>query len=144
VDYGARATKTPGSSDHAEEAPSRVTGFLDGLATWTVPHSYFIHFYIVAVLSSIVWATQLLSRGPLFRAIAVRTSEEHLQKSMSLNQVILCWLLMTIQGSRRLYECMTMAKPSASKMWFVHWLLGIAYYIAITLAMWIEGIGTKG
>lgn len=32
-------------------------------------------------------------------------------------------------------------KPSASKMWFVHWLLGIAFYVTVGIAVWIEGAG---
>jgi len=120
-----------------------VTRILDYLASWTVPHSFFTHFYVTSVLSSAFWATQLLSRGPAFRAVAARVSDEHLQQSMSLNQIIWCWVLMAIQGCRRLYECIAISKPSSSRMWFVHWLLGIAFYVATNLALWIEGTGAE-
>ena len=36
------------------------------------------------------------------------------------------------------------AKPSTSKMWFVHWLLGIAFYLAVGVSVWIEGAGEPG
>lgn len=49
---------------------------------------------------------------------------------------------MLIQGARRLYECKAFAKPSASRMWFVHWLVGLAFYLAVSVALWIEGAGT--
>lgn len=62
--------------------------------------------------------------------------------SMSVNQVILCSALMTVQGARRLSECITLSKPSQSKMWCVHWFLGLAYYLAMTMAVWIEGTRT--
>lgn len=120
-----------------------VTRILDYLASWTVPHSFFTHFYVTSVLSSAFWATQLLSRGPAFRAVAARVSDEHLRQSMSLNQIIWCWVLMAIQGCRRLYECIAISKPSSSRMWFVHWLLGIAFYVATNLALWIEGTGAE-
>ncbi|GAD97774.1 hypothetical protein PVAR5_6454 [Paecilomyces variotii No. 5] len=139
VDYGPRAA----NSSAAVNAPtSPLTRFVDYLATWRVPHSYFTHFYVVSVLSSIFWATQLLSRGPAFTFIAAHINEEHRSSSMSLNQVMLCWALMTVQGARRLYECLATAKSSSSQMWFVHWLLGIAFYIAMNLAIWVEGVGT--
>lgn len=60
---------------------------------------------------------------------------------MSVHQVVTCWVLMMIQGCRRLYECLVFSKPSSSQMWFVHWLLGVAFYLAATIAIWIEGTG---
>ncbi|KAJ9202539.1 hypothetical protein DTO164E3_2979 [Paecilomyces variotii] len=142
VDYGPRATDSSRSASAIAAPRSPLTRFIDYLAAWRVPHSYFIHFYVLSVLSSIFWATQLLSRGPAFRVIAARVNEEHRSKSMSLNQVWLCWALMAIQGARRLYECIATAKQSSSQMWFVHWGLGLAFYMAMTLAIWIEGTGT--
>jgi 3-oxo-5-alpha-steroid 4-dehydrogenase 3 len=68
-------------------------------------------------------------------------SDENVEKSMSLQQVILCWTLMASQGARRLYESITLKKPSESKMWFVHWILGLVYYIMMGIAIWVEGIG---
>ena len=143
VDYGPRATDSSRSASAIAAPRSPLTRCIDYLASWRVPHSYFIHFYVLSVLSSIFWATQLLSRGPAFRVIAARVNEEHRSKSMSLNQVWLCWALMAIQGARRLYECIATAKQSSSQMWFVHWGLGLAFYIAMTLAIWIEGTGRR-
>ncbi|PQE16092.1 3-oxo-5-alpha-steroid 4-dehydrogenase protein [Rutstroemia sp. NJR-2017a WRK4] len=59
---------------------------------------------------------------------------------MSVNQVALAWTLMALQGGRRLYESLTLTKPSESKMWVGLWGIGIAYYIAIGVSVWIEGI----
>lgn len=115
---------------------------LNYLATWQVPHSYFIQFYIASVLSSVFWGIQLFSRGGVFQAIASRVSEEHRLDSMSLSQVMICWLLLAMQGSRRLWECVIFSKPSTSKMWFVHWVLGLGFYLAAAVAIWIEGSGT--
>lgn len=119
------------------------TGLLDYLATWRVPHSYFIQFYIASVLSSGFWAIQLLCRGSVFQAIAARVSEEHRLQSMSLSQVVVCWLLLAMQGSRRLWECFHFAKPSSSQMGVLHWLLGLGFYLAAGVAIWIEGTGMK-
>lgn len=64
-----------------------------------------------------------------------------LRRAMPMERIILTWILMSAQGVRRLLESITLAKPSTSKMWFVHWLLGILFYIAINVAVWIEGAG---
>ena len=68
-------------------------------------------------------------------------SDANVEKSMSFKQVILCWTLMAFQGARRLYESITLTKPSESKMWFVHWILGLVYYIMMSMAIWVEGTG---
>lgn len=60
---------------------------------------------------------------------------------MSINQIAMVWSLMAVQGVRRLAESMTSGKPSSSKMWFVHWILGIWFYVAMSFAVWIDGAG---
>ncbi|KAJ5112829.1 hypothetical protein N7532_000874 [Penicillium argentinense] len=137
--YGPRANPTLSESrSTAAEGASR-SGLLDYLATWQVPHSYFTQFYIASVASSVFWAAQLLCHGSLFQAIATRVNEEHRRQTMSLTQVLICWILLTLQGARRLWESYCFAKPSTSKMWFAHWLLGLAFYLAAGIAIWIEG-----
>ncbi|KAJ5183446.1 hypothetical protein N7492_001062 [Penicillium capsulatum] len=132
--YGPRAT-SPGPGRDA-------SGLLDYLATWRVPHRYFTQFYIASLLSSGFWAVQILCRGGALQAIAERVNEEHQSQSMSLSQVIVCWILLAIQGSRRLWESWAFAKPSSSQMGVVHWLLGLAFYLAVGVAIWIEGSGS--
>lgn len=61
---------------------------------------------------------------------------------MAMEQVFLAWSLMAVQGLRRLCESITLVKPSSAKMWFVHWFVGIAFYLAVGVAVWIEGVGT--
>ncbi|OJJ86382.1 putative 3-oxo-5-alpha-steroid 4-dehydrogenase [Aspergillus glaucus CBS 516.65] len=146
ITYGARAasssttaeTQKPSSNDTKTSLITRALNFLQSLQ---VPHSYFTQFYVVSILSSIFWLAQLLLRGSMFQAITARISPEHLQSSMSVNQAMLCWVLMVVHSSRRLAECRLFSKPSASRMWFVHWVLGISFYLAATVAIWIEGAG---
>ncbi|KAL2822530.1 protein DFG10 [Aspergillus granulosus] len=148
IPYGARATSTATVEAEKPVSPtsprsaSPVTRALDYVATLRVPHSYFTQFYVVSVLSSIFWAVQLLWHGAAFQAIATRVRPERLHHAISINQVMLCWGLMLIQGLRRLYECLSLSKPSTSRMWFVHWLAGIAFYLTVAVAIWIEGAGT--
>ncbi|KAJ5514268.1 3-oxo-5-alpha-steroid 4-dehydrogenase C-terminal [Penicillium fimorum] len=143
--YGPRATSASTSTNSGPPSAQNLSeskGFLDYLATWQVPHSYFTHFYVASVLSSVFWVAQLLSRGVVFQAIASRVSEDHQRHSMSLTQLVICCVLLAIQGSRRLWESFIFLKPSSSQMWFMHWLLGLGFYLAAGVAIWIEGSGS--
>jgi hypothetical protein len=147
IAYGARASIKPGSQEtspsttksHARESSS----LLDKLAGWTVPHKYFLHFYILSTLSSVFWITQVLTGGPAFRWVAAWVEDPYQSKSMSLGQVLLCCILMAVQGVRRLWESVASSKSSTSQMWFVHWLIGLAFYFGVNLAIWIEGTGRR-
>lgn len=59
---------------------------------------------------------------------------------MTLDQVSVVWFMMLAQGTRRLYECLEISKPSSSRMWVGHWLVGVWFYLSVTVAIWIEGI----
>jgi len=146
VAYGARTIPIgPSEKSTERQSPerSRFEKTLDRIAAWRVPHSYFLHFYLASVLSSLLWAEELLRRGPVFGALASRVNTLEDGRSMTLDQVILCWVLMTTQGTRRLWESIALAKPSDSKMWPVHWVLGVAFYIAMGMSIWVEGIRTS-
>ena len=58
---------------------------------------------------------------------------------MSVDQISLTWALVLAQGIRRLIESAALAKPSTSKMWVGLWMLGIAFYVAMSMAVWVEG-----
>ncbi|CAG8091619.1 unnamed protein product [Penicillium salamii] len=133
--YGPRAASTKASP------PPQNKGLLDTLATWQVPHSYFTQFYIASILSSIFWVIQISCRGVVFQAIATRVNEQN-RPSMSITQLVICCVLLFMQGARRLWECIAFSKPSTSHMWFVHWLLGLSFYLATGVAIWIEGSRT--
>ncbi|KAL5354570.1 hypothetical protein ACLOAV_000659 [Pseudogymnoascus australis] len=145
--YGPRATKV--KDEHGKpvaepESSGRLSQFMDMLASLGVPHSWFTHFYIASVASSVFWAIQVARKGLIFRYLA----ELHLdnsvnEPSMSIDQVVLVWALMTIQGSRRLYECIALSKPSTSKMGAAAYLLGVVFYLAMGVVVWIEGIRKK-
>ncbi|KAK5749338.1 hypothetical protein LTS12_020593 [Elasticomyces elasticus] len=63
---------------------------------------------------------------------------------MTYRQVVVTWAILLVQGSRRLYESREFARPSKSQMWFVHWVLGLGFYTATGIAVWVEGIPTLG
>ena len=88
------------------------------------------------------WGVQFVSKGSILELICQSAGNNDPKKSMSVDRIALTWTLMSIQGVRRLLESSLLAKSSASKMWFVHWLLGIAFYLAMSVSIWIEGAGT--
>lgn len=59
---------------------------------------------------------------------------------MSMPQVSLLWIMMIIQGGRRLIESISFGRRSSSTMWIAHWAVGIAFYVATSVAIWIEGL----
>ena len=114
---------------------------LDIMGKMQVPHSFFTHFYVVSVASSLFWLYHILARTPLLVDMSSQVRTADASRSMTIDQVLLTWSLMTIQGVRRLAESIIFSKPSSSKMSFVHWLLGISFYLAMGVAVWIEGAG---
>ena len=119
-----------------------LSRLLDTLATFQMTHGYFMHFYTVSVISSGFWGFQLLTKGLAFRKITQYPRLMDGIERMTVDQIALTWALMTIQGIRRLIESIMLTKPSASSMWFAHWLLGIAFYLAFGVSTWIEGAST--
>ncbi|KAI4597040.1 hypothetical protein KJ359_004952 [Pestalotiopsis sp. 9143b] len=142
--YGARSS-SPGEGEDKTDESTKPRGLFVDLISWVtsfgqVPHSWFIHFYVLSVLSSVFWAAQYLYRGAILTALCEYQVGRRSAPTMNIQQVQLVWLLMALQGTRRLYECFYVLRTSSSsKMWFVHWLLGCAYYLGIGVAVWIEG-----
>jgi 3-oxo-5-alpha-steroid 4-dehydrogenase 3 / polyprenol reductase len=136
LSYGPRDSPA-GTTRREQVKQGWYAPLLDRIAAIKVPHSWFMHFYMVSVVSSMVWLQQLYSRGPLLQKVLSATSVD--RSSMSFNQLVLCWTLLAVQGSRRLYECIVPAKPSLSQMWIGHYILGVLYYLAMGVVIWIEG-----
>lgn len=138
LDYGPRSSVPQKKKENRKEDTNNVfTRILDSAAKIRVPHSWFTSFYAVSVILSLFWAAELLVKGPSYQAIA--QYGPNTPSSMSFSQVIVVWTMMFAQGSRRLYECLVIAKPSDSRMWFGHWALGILFYVLTSVAVWIEG-----
>lgn len=142
-------SSSPSPSPPSPSNNSPLQSLVSCLASYSVPHTYFTHFYVLSCLSSLLWAHQLYFRGPLFTLLA-RLAQRRgkdlsldADASVTLNQLLLCWIVLTCQGARRLAECISFFKPSASRMWIVHYLVGIAFYVTVNIAIWIEGVGMQ-
>ncbi|KAF9871716.1 3-oxo-5-alpha-steroid 4-dehydrogenase [Colletotrichum karsti] len=132
LDYGARS---PAGADGemkggGRKAANRFDEFVKAVASvGQIPHAWFMHFYVASIVGSAFWAFEYVRDGPAYRFIASRQAQSG-GPAMSLEQTVLVWTLMLLQGSRRLYECLFVMKPGSSRMWFVHWLLGLGFYIS--------------
>jgi 3-oxo-5-alpha-steroid 4-dehydrogenase 3 len=154
LEYGARASseepakreasdqvsKKSHEADNGSSLVSLFVKILDVAAKIQVPHSWFTSFYVVSVLSSLFWLVEAFRVGD-FYGIIIENRIAHQRSQMSLPQTKLAWLLMLIQGSRRLYESLTLPSSSTSKMWIGHWMIGIGFYLATGVAIWVEGAG---
>ncbi|KAI1393458.1 uncharacterized protein F4822DRAFT_13814 [Hypoxylon trugodes] len=138
--YGARSLNANG-----EEGKQASNGPLVRIISWVtsvgkVPHSWFMHFYLLSLSCSAFWMLQFLYHGSALEFI-VRNQAPSEKTPMSINQVILAWVLMSLQGGRRLYEYVAVMRSSSSKMWIIHWLLGMAFYFCTNISIWLEGSG---
>jgi 3-oxo-5-alpha-steroid 4-dehydrogenase 3 / polyprenol reductase len=112
---------------------------LNTLATYTVPHDWFVSFYFLSLTLCAFWPGEILGlQGPLWRLVRDHTKERAL--SMSFTQLQTTWAMMLVQSGRRLYECLDLPSSSESQMFVGHWVLGMAFYMATSVAVWVEGI----
>jgi len=148
--YGSRATPKDGVSkndvsenfsvDERKDSTHALTSLVDTISSFKVPHSWFTSFYVVSVCSSAFWGVQLLFKTSAFRVVAACATATEDVPSMTLNQVIITWAMMMLQGSRRLYESLEFTKASSARMWVGHWALGIWFYLSMSVAVWVEGV----
>lgn len=140
IDAAASASTSQKSAPPPPPPPTSTnptSKFLDFLATLTVPHSWFGHFYIAGIIASLFWGYQISTHGCVFRWLAAHAGHS----KMGIEQTLIVWLCFLAQVGRRAYEHYYIQKPGTSRMWFVHYLLGIAFYLLMSMAVWIEGTG---
>lgn len=138
LNYGARSDANDSHNKKKDSVFPRWINIqfgpvLDWLAELTVPHSWFSHFYICSTICSAVWLCTHIY------------DFDYISSNASL-AVVFGWqtrsllglLLLQLQGLRRLYECLIIAKSSRSRMWVGHYLIGIGFYLVTNLAIWFE------
>lgn len=139
------------TKEKVEEQKQRslVEKVLDEIAAWKVPHDYFWSFYFLSVSLSPFWVGEtLFLHGPLWRLARDYTRPLSYANSITFEQIKITWILLLVQGCRRLYESLSLSREdifsientSTSKMFGGHWVLGLAFYAATSVAIWVEGI----
>jgi 3-oxo-5-alpha-steroid 4-dehydrogenase 3 len=114
-----------------------VTRLLDWIASITVPHSWFIHFYLLAGSLTLFWAFEISTkRFGLFDSIASSANLSY-TTSMTRNQTVLVFGLFSAHVLRRLVE-QSSAPASSSRMSILHWMMGLSFYLFMSIAIWIE------
>lgn len=138
VAYGSRTPtrKAPNLREPGQGGLSRLS--LDKWIRYRVAHSYFWHFYAFSAASSLFWGAQILNQGRFMKAVGSKFAEQN-TGTMSMDQVLLVWTLMAIQGCRRLYEEIYVFRPSLATMPLSVYLIGIGFYLLTGMAVWIEG-----
>jgi 3-oxo-5-alpha-steroid 4-dehydrogenase 3 len=136
MNYGFRSNTSTASGSSRQIT---FTTVLEYIGSFRVPHTWFTHYYLISVASSVFWVIQIFTQGMAFEFLASFSKPR--SETMSVDQAFLAWLLMAIQGTRRLYECITFMKPTQSKMWAGTWIIGMAFYVCMGISVWIEGIG---
>lgn len=138
ADYGARKAGSP--TTKKQDTGALVTLVAALTSRGQVPHSWFTAFYTLSVCLSLFWAWQFLGSGVVLRGIAERQTG---LPSASLGQTAAVWGMVLVQAGRRVYEHAAVMKPSRSTMWWVHWVLGLGFYLFLSVAVWVEGSGKR-
>lgn len=153
LDYGARENKDVGVAKRFDGADI-IERVVAAFASYSqVPHAWFSSFYIAYLVCASGWSAQWLlwrlgaSPGGVFAWLVEHQRAADRQSvpsapSMSLAQVYVAMGLEASQAARRLYEHVSVFKASKAKMNFTHWALGLAFYVCMSMAVWIEGSRT--
>lgn len=103
------------------KAPQSI---LDGISRLTVPKAWFWHYYLLSVLLSIFWGLA-----------SAYGSDSPVSLGIEGARAWLLWAMLLAQGVRRLYESLFVLKVSNARMWIGHYLVGCAFYTAMSLAV---------
>ena len=140
LDYGPRATQNEEGADSTLGTPgSLFSRFLDTIAELKVSHSRFIDFYILSLLCSLFWLFQIRTESSVVQELRSASSQP-INQDVS-GRITLCLIILALQSSRRLYECINFSKPSSSStMWVGHYMIGVAFYFLIYFAVLVDQV----
>ncbi|CDH58502.1 3-oxo-5-alpha-steroid 4-dehydrogenase [Lichtheimia corymbifera JMRC:FSU:9682] len=120
------------------------------LAQWTVPKSWFAHFYVVGLISAlycfaeIVFLLQWHGHGPVLYCLRMWDIPQA-SSHISVLESIVALALLTLHLARRVYESFCIERPSLeARMHVSHYLAGVGFYGAMVLATWLEGAANFG
>jgi 3-oxo-5-alpha-steroid 4-dehydrogenase 3 len=78
----------------------------------------------------------MYAKGLILQTILQLTPEP--ETPTSAMQVSIGWFALFLLSMRRLLECRE-AASSSSRMFFGHWIMGLAFYAVTSVAIWVEG-----
>lgn len=103
--------------------PTNSKSLLDRISGITVPKAWFWHYYLLSVLLSISCGISS-AQGANWCPLGIQGPRGWL-----------VWMMLLVQGIRRLYESLFVLRPSTARMWVGHYLVGCTFYIAMSLAI---------
>ena len=104
------------------------------LSNITDPKAWFSHYYLISVSLSVFWAVQI--------AVCPKDTQVCLMSWLGRldGRTMIIWAMMLVQGCRRLYESLCIQRPSSARMWIGHYVVGCAFYTAMSLVVLSEGL----
>ena len=145
LQYGARKSYTVGRTrlklvvdDRPPYMTPILSSFFDRIEALQVPHGWFFHFYVVSTAMLLFWLQQAYNSGTALMFITSLESPRTMP--MTSAQLMTVWVLMSLQSIRRLSESLFLSKASNTTMWIGHYVMGLAFYVAVNISLWIEGI----
>lgn len=115
------------------------------LAQWTVPKSWFAHFYVIGLLSALYCFAEIAfllvwnGYGPVLYCLRVWDVPQA-SYHISVLESLVALALLTIHLARRVYESFYIERPSLeARMHVSHYIAGVGFYGAMVLATWLEG-----
>jgi 3-oxo-5-alpha-steroid 4-dehydrogenase 3 len=106
---------------------------LQWLSDFTVPKSWFWHYYFMSVILSSFWGIQSISCC-FGSSVCILESLARVD-----GRTMMVWGMMFLQGCRRLYESLCLQRPSSARMWIGHYIAGNGFYIMMNQAVLAEG-----
>jgi 3-oxo-5-alpha-steroid 4-dehydrogenase 3 len=120
------------------EGVTRGGSLVSWLAGITVPKAWFWHYYALSVALSVFWGLQIV--------LCSWGSRECVWGSLAMvdGRTIMLWGMMLAQGCRRLYETVYVQRSSPARMWIGHYMVGVAFYVMMSIAVLVEGSKVYG
>lgn len=133
----------------ADQPTSKWAGYF---RLWTVPKSWFAHFYHVGFLFGIYcWIELAMAMsfkaknqppvlGPLLLVLQQWDSSQGSQR-VNWSVCLFGFFLLTCHFVRRLYETWFVERPSpVARMHLSHYLIGLGFYGGMVFGTWLEGV----
>ncbi|KAK9763351.1 hypothetical protein K7432_010050 [Basidiobolus ranarum] len=124
--------------------------WIDTLRSIQVPKRWFQHFYIFGfiwnlwlILEFISWLS-FSKKWFLLNILPKLDTPVEVEFSGSPERALYALLLTQVQLTRRSYEVLFVEKPSTATMHLGHYLVGLCFYLAISLSVWLEAAGNLG
>jgi 3-oxo-5-alpha-steroid 4-dehydrogenase 3 / polyprenol reductase len=142
LNYGARQAPQEGRSGPDTHRSSTIR-LLDSLAGLKVSHSRFSDFYSLSLVCLAFWTSRIYLRWTVSKVSLASVLE--MKQDCKPIRLALSFLLLAIQSLRRLYECLRLSKPSksSSTMWVGHYLIGLAFYFFVNIAIFVDQFHSK-